>query len=181
LAFTAGLVPAIGAVAVLAFTAGLVPAIGAVAVLAFTAGLVARGSSAIGAVAVSGPIGARAKGLVINIMSATVCAGSSSGSNVDAVEWTAKPTTEVGLLALPGVFGTVTEAAAACRRSGILGAASTGALAGGLDLVARLAPAATRKIVIKPRAKTTKWDAVSAKLNGDDVRDSPSLRLSLRA
>jgi hypothetical protein len=154
---------------------------GVVAVLVFTGGFVARGFSAMGAVAGSGPIGARAKGLVINIMSATVCAGSSSGSNVDAVGWTAKPTTEVGLLALPGVFGTVTEAAAACRRSGTLGAASTGALAGGLDLVARLAPAATRKIVIKPRAKTTKWDAVSAKLNGDDVRDSPSLRLSLRA
>jgi hypothetical protein len=149
--------------------------------LAFTAGPVARGSSAIGAVAVSGPIGARPKGLVINIMSATVCAGSSSGSNADAVAWTAKPAIEVGLLAVPGVFGTVTEAAAVCRGSGTLGAASTGTLAGGLDVVARIAPAATRKIVIKPRAKTTKWDAVSAKLNGDNVRDSPSLRLSLRA
>jgi hypothetical protein len=83
-----------------------------------------------------------------------------------------KPATEVGLLALPGVFGPVTEPLAACRESGTL---DTERIAGGLDLVARLVPAATTKIVIKPTAKTTKWDAVSAKLNGDDVRDSPSL------
>jgi hypothetical protein len=87
----------------LAFTAGLVArecsVVGALAILGFTAGLAATESSAvdavapctdlvatgpIGTVAVSCPLDARAKGLVINIISATVGAGSSSGSNVDA-------------------------------------------------------------------------------------------------
>jgi hypothetical protein len=49
-----------------------------------------------GAVVVSGSIGARAKGLVINIMLAMVCAGSSRGSDADVAARTAKPETGAG-------------------------------------------------------------------------------------
>jgi len=65
--------------------------------LGFTLGSEARGSPAIGAFVVSGFVVARAKGLVINIMLAMVCAGSCRGSDADVAARTAKPETGADL------------------------------------------------------------------------------------
>ena len=65
--------------------------------LVFTLGSEARDSPATGAFVVSGSVVARAKGLVINIMLAMVCAGSRRGSDAEVAERIAKPETGADL------------------------------------------------------------------------------------